>query len=220
MKRRSFLGAGVAAAAAGTGACSKRGGGAYWRFFTPDEARVVDALTAVLIPPDQDAGASEAHVVNYIDLQLAKRFRRFQPAYRQGLKTVDESSRRLYGRPFLGLQAQERLAVMEDLEKSNKEFFDLLLNHTRQGYYGDPRHGGNYHMVSWKMVGLPFPSRAWTPALRRSAAGERVMAQQRVNAVIVGAGAGGGVVAKQLSTAGNARRGAGARPMVQRRRVP
>ena len=34
---------------------------------------------------------------------------------------------------------------------------DLVLNHARQGFYGDPRHGGNRAMASWKMVGLPFP---------------------------------------------------------------
>ena len=157
MRRRSFLGAGVVAAAAGTTACGRRGGGETWRFFTSEEARIVDAMTAVLIPADQDPGASEARVVNYIDLQLAKRFRRFQPAYRQGLATVAETSRRMFGRAFLELAAGQRVTIMEDLEKSNREFFDLLLNHTRQGFYGDPRHGGNYQMASWKMVRLPYP---------------------------------------------------------------
>ena len=44
-----------------------------------------------------------------------------------------------------------------DAEENSKEFFDLILAHTRQGFYGDPRHGGNRDRVSWKMVGLPFP---------------------------------------------------------------
>jgi gluconate 2-dehydrogenase gamma chain len=26
-----------------------------------------------------------------------------------------------------------------------------------QGFYGDPRHGGNREGVSWKMLGLPYP---------------------------------------------------------------
>jgi gluconate 2-dehydrogenase gamma chain len=33
----------------------------------------------------------------------------------------------------------------------------LILAHTRQGFYGDPRHGGNRNRVSWKMIGVPFP---------------------------------------------------------------
>jgi hypothetical protein len=26
-----------------------------------------------------------------------------------------------------------------------------------QGFYGDPRHGGNLNRVSWKMLRLPYP---------------------------------------------------------------
>jgi gluconate 2-dehydrogenase gamma chain len=26
-----------------------------------------------------------------------------------------------------------------------------------QGFYGDPRHGGNRDRVSWKMLGVPYP---------------------------------------------------------------
>ena len=33
---------------------------------------------------------------------------------------------------------------------SAKSFFDLVLSHTMQGFYGDPRHGGNRERVSWK----------------------------------------------------------------------
>jgi hypothetical protein len=27
-----------------------------------------------------------------------------------------------------------------------------------QGFYGDPRHGGNLNRVGWKMIGFPGPS--------------------------------------------------------------
>jgi len=37
------------------------------RFFTEDEYRVIDAACARLIPTDQDPGAREARVVDYID---------------------------------------------------------------------------------------------------------------------------------------------------------
>ena len=42
-------------------------------------------------------------------------------------------------------------------EISSKDFFTLILGHTMQGYYGDPRHGGNRGRASWKMLGLPYP---------------------------------------------------------------
>jgi len=30
-----------------------------------------------------------------------------------------------------------------------------LVDHTIQGFYGGPRHGGNRDAVSWRMLGLP-----------------------------------------------------------------
>jgi len=30
-----------------------------------------------------------------------------------------------------------------------------VVSHTMQGYYGDPRHGGNRDAVSWTMLGVP-----------------------------------------------------------------
>lgn len=46
---------------------------------------------------------------------------------------------------------------MTALEKQDRRFFDMILAHTRQGFYGDPRHGGNREMASWRMLGLPTP---------------------------------------------------------------
>jgi gluconate 2-dehydrogenase gamma chain len=31
----------------------------------------------------------------------------------------------------------------------------MVIAHTMQGYYGDPRHGGNREAVSWCMLGVP-----------------------------------------------------------------
>jgi gluconate 2-dehydrogenase gamma chain len=41
--------------------------------------------------------------------------------------------------------------------QSSEDFFSLILSHTMQGFYGDPRHGGNRGRASWKMLNLPYP---------------------------------------------------------------
>ena len=158
MRRRTFFRAGLAAVATGidTG-CGKRGGGPSWRFFTPAEAATVDAISAQLIPADSDAGASEARVVNYIDTQLGKRFKKHRQTYRTGIAAIDHTSRSRFGKPFVQLSPDEAIAALQDAEKNQRAFFDVILAHTRQGFYGDPRHGGNYRMASWKMLRLPFP---------------------------------------------------------------
>jgi len=156
--RREFLGAGLSVAAGSAVSCSRAiEPGAGWRFFTAAEARTVEAICAQLIPADQDPGAKEAGVVNFIDLQLSRRYRKYRGAYRQGIAAVDAAGRSKFGRPFVELTGEQQVAVLNAVEEDSRPFFELILAHTRQGFYGDPRHGGNRNMASWKMVGLPYP---------------------------------------------------------------
>jgi len=157
-RRRTLLGAGIWAAGAGALVSMPRWiRNSPWRFFTPEEARTVDAICAQLIPADQDPGAREAGVVNYIDIQLTRPFRRYQAVYRQGLAAIDSASRARFGQAFADLPPASQVEMLTGAEKDSKPFFDLILAHCRQGFYGDPRHGGNRNMVSWKMLKLPFP---------------------------------------------------------------
>jgi len=166
LDRRAFLQAALVAAAGAGVACSTNG--TPWRFFTVDEARTLAAVCDQIIPPDQDPGAAWAGVVNYIDRQLCGPFQSLQETYRRGIAGIDESSRLLYSKAFADLEAQKQQEVLHHLENgqapgaiwqqsSSSEFFSLMIDHTMQGYYGDPRHGGNREGASWKMLGLPYP---------------------------------------------------------------
>jgi len=168
LNRRAFLQAAiVAAAAAGTGvACSRNR--TPWRFFTLDEARALAAIADQIIPSDQDPGAAWAGVVNYIDRQLCGPFQNLQNTYREGLAAIDQASRSMQGKLFADLDSQKQIDLLTAVEqgrvpatiwreKSSAEFFRLVVDHTMQGYYGDPRHGGNREGVSWKMLGIPYP---------------------------------------------------------------
>jgi len=157
LRRRSLLGAGLVAAAGTAISCTAGRNASPWRFFTAAEARTLEAICAQLIPADRDPGAKEAGVVNYIDLQLSLRFGKHRLAYRQGLAAVDAASLARFGNPFVSLAPERQIEVLAAVERDSKAFFDLLLAHTRQGFYGDPRHGGNRNMASWKMLGLPYP---------------------------------------------------------------
>jgi gluconate 2-dehydrogenase gamma chain len=167
LNRRAFLQAALAAAAGAGVACSS-GNGTPWRFLTVDEARTLAAISDQIIPPDQDAGASWAGVVTYMDRQLCGPFQNLQQTYRRGVAGVDQSSRLSYGKAFADLNAQQQIDMLHWMENgqasgaiwkqmSSSEFFAYLVDHTMQGYYGDPRHGGNREGASWKMLGLPYP---------------------------------------------------------------
>ncbi len=165
--RRQF----IRVAAAGVAAAPMLGCGAGrspWRFFTQQEGEVLGALCDRIIPEDQFPGAARAGVVNYIDLQLMGPYKRFRSAYRRGLKGADQTSQAIFRKSFVTLRGAQQDEVLQALEKgsapgavgketASREFFDLLLSHAMQGFYGDPRHGGNRERVSWQMVGLPYP---------------------------------------------------------------
>jgi len=166
LDRRAFLQAAIAAAAAAGLGCSRNG--TPWRFFTLEEARTLAAICDQMIPPDHDPGAAWAGVVNYIDRQLCGPLRRLRQTYRAGIAAVDETSRRLHATPFADLTSPLQIEFLRQMEagqvpagiwkqNSSPEFFGLVVDHTMQGFYGDPRHGGNRDGVSWKMLGLPYP---------------------------------------------------------------
>ena len=156
IRRRVFLGAGLSAAVVGsTAGCGSNKG--QWRFFTEPEAGIVDAICARLIPADRDPGAHEAAAVRYIDIQLTRTFKKHRATYRAGLAAVDAASRAKAGKAFIDLPSAVQVEVLNTIEENSPVFFDLILTHTRQGFYGDPRHGGNRDMVSWKMLGLASP---------------------------------------------------------------
>ena len=167
LSRRKFIQIAVSAAAAAPAiSCSKAT--SPWRFLTVEEAETLEAVCGQIVPADQDPGAAEAGVVNFVDRQLVGHLKRHQKAYREGLAGIDQSSLALYGSKFRELPPDKRIALLQALAKgkapgeiwkrrSAKAFFDLLVNHTMQGFYGDPRHGGNREAVSWKMLELPYP---------------------------------------------------------------
>lgn len=130
-----------------------------WRFFSMAEARTVEALCGQIVPADRDPGGAQAGAVCFIDRQLTRFYKPLRKTYRQGIAAVDRESLAFAGRPFADLTAESQLAVMKRIERKpeTKPFFDLLVAHTMQGFYGSPRHGGNRDRASWKMLGVAYP---------------------------------------------------------------
>jgi gluconate 2-dehydrogenase gamma chain len=144
------------------------GTGTPWRCLSVDEARTLEAMCDRIIPADQDPGAAWAGVVTFIDRQLVGPYRRFRKTYKWGLAGTNGTSLAMFAKPFAGLTPQQKDTVLQSMDKgqargedwkqvSAKSFFDLVVTHTMQGFYGDPRHGGNRDRVSWKMLRLPYP---------------------------------------------------------------
>jgi len=155
--RRQFLelaAAAVVAAPAVTVSCG--GSRTPYRYFTAQQARTLGALCDRIIPADADPGAAAAGVLTFMDRQLGGPYRRYRRTYREGLAAIDELAEARFSRSFGELPAAPAGQILAALERGPAAaFFRLLVEHTMQGFYGDPRHGGNVEAASWKMLGAP-----------------------------------------------------------------
>jgi gluconate 2-dehydrogenase gamma chain len=142
------------------------------RFFTAAEAALVQAAAERIIPADESGpGATDAGVVIFIDRQLAgpygrDKYRYTKPPFVESLPEHGyqgkETPREIYragiaqlGSDFVSLDAADQERRLIAMERS--EFFRLLRQHTVEGMFSDPLHGGNQNMVGWKLTGYPGP---------------------------------------------------------------
>ena len=55
--------------------------------------------------------------------------------------------------------AKNKGKTAAQVEKDDADFFNRLVGHVRQGFWGRPaNHGGNYDYVSFKLIGVPGPT--------------------------------------------------------------
>lgn len=156
LTRRQFTLAGALGGAAAVIGCRSATPG-IWNFLNENQVRALAVLCDQIIPADDFPSASQAGVVIYIDRQLARHYRRHCDAYREGLEQVEAMSRNRFGHALADAPAPQQLEIARTLEKQNRTFFELVRQHTMEGYYGSPRHGGNRDATSWRMLGLAEP---------------------------------------------------------------
>jgi len=131
---------------------------------TAAEADILEAMVARLIPTDANGpGATEARAARYIDRALGGALASSRQAYSAGLAALDRHARSSRGKSFIELPPAEQDALLVDVENgtasgfagSPAAFFNLVLNHTQQGTFGDPYYGGNVNFVGWDLIGYP-----------------------------------------------------------------
>ncbi len=86
--------------------------------------------------------------------------------YRLGLRALNDYTHTIYKRGFAGLTPAQQDTVLAGMDGgkialklkpgfSTKEFFEMVLQNTMEGFFADPLYGGNRNMASWKMIGFP-----------------------------------------------------------------
>ena len=145
------------------------------RFFDEREALIIAAAVARIFPSDETGpGAPEGGVILYIDRQLASpygrdRFRYTRPPFEEGVPEQGyqgkATPRELYREGLVSLAGFDRLPPVEQdtrlREIEETYFFQLLRQHTIEGMFSDPMHGGNTDLIGWQIIGFPGPQMSW-----------------------------------------------------------
>lgn len=146
--------------------CLKQAGN--YRFFSLEEASCIIAFCEQIIPRDESPGATDAGVVNYIDRQLSGVFHYDQETYRMGIRNLQTYCSGKFGKSFESLVPADQMILMKTMESNQltetewpdgkpSDFFNLVLSHTMQGFYGSPIHGGNKNYMSFEMLRIDYP---------------------------------------------------------------
>ena len=143
-------------------------------FFKPHQYAMVATLAALIVPSDEEPGATEAGVVDYIDKSIAESEKK-RKVYADGLVGLDEFCKKKYGQVFLDLSVtaqKEILGSVYDAQPTNNflqrvnrklshvwqeisgtrvngRFLKLVLEDVLEGFYSNP--------ISWQQVGYYGP---------------------------------------------------------------
>lgn len=133
---------------------------------TKAELATLKAALDRIIPSDElGPGANEAGAFVYIDRSLGGRYQDALSVYQAGLAALDSAAG---ADGFAAADADTQDAILTVAESGQlvgapPGFFTLLLNHTREGTFCDPVHGGNANFVGWDLIGYPGIKLYWTP---------------------------------------------------------
>jgi gluconate 2-dehydrogenase gamma chain len=160
LKRAAAVGAVTAVPSA---AFAQRNAEPY-RHLSAPHAETLEAIVARLIPGDATGpGALEAGAARYIDRALGDALAASRDAYAAGLAAVDAYAQASAGKRFVELPPSAQDAVLHAMElneatgftPSAAAFLELVLGHTLEGTFCDPRYGGNRDFIGWEMIAYP-----------------------------------------------------------------
>lgn len=132
--------------------------------FTNPEFALLTAACDRILPRDQDPGAVDANVPQYIDKMLQDPdLSQMRRDFVEGLNALGARADALHQKPFPELSPQEQDALLTLFKNGpdgtgEPHFYELLVTLTLEGFLGDPSYGGNKDKAGWALVGFdPMP---------------------------------------------------------------
>lgn len=130
--------------------------------FTPAEAADFTALAAQIIPSGDTPGATEAGIVYFADLSLARvdPVISMLPTIRAGLADLQAKASERNTATFAALSDADQKTLITNIETT--PFFSLARLLTVLGLFAHPKYGGNRNEVGWDLIGLKN-QHVWQP---------------------------------------------------------
>jgi len=150
---------------------------AKFAFFSPEQAKEIDAMAARIIPTDDLPGAHEAGVVYFIDRALTTFTKDSQKTYQDGLVELQARVQEMFpsSQKFSACTSEQQDQILHSFEEppssgrrrgrslpGAQSFFETVRAHTILGFLIDPEGGGNRDAAGWKVIGRD-PEHAFQP---------------------------------------------------------
>lgn len=101
--------------------------GGYTRIgeFTPDDVAFLDEVAETILPETKTPGAKAARTGAFMALMVTDAYdTRDQRTFRDGMRKIDEESRKANAVAFMSATPQQRLALLERLDREQKTYTD------------------------------------------------------------------------------------------------
>jgi gluconate 2-dehydrogenase gamma chain len=135
------------------------------RTFSHDDWATLTAACDRILPRDEDPGALDANVPEYIDRMLqTPQLEQMRNNFVPGLAALNRRAQSLFSVPFAQAnptQQDEVLMVFKNSPEKSGEarWFEILIVLVMEGFLSDPSYGGNAGEVGWKTVGFTLVGR-------------------------------------------------------------
>lgn len=130
------------------------------RSLTNEEYDTVAAAVERICPRDEEPGAIDLGVPEYIDRALATpTLSHVRDDFVRGTEALMRRAGTRHRKPFASLTASEQDALLTEFKESpagsgEAHYWTVLIGLTMEGLFGDPVHGGNKAGRGWELIGF------------------------------------------------------------------
>ena len=129
------------------------------RSLTNEEFDAVAAAVERIVPRDEDPGARDLGVPDYIDRALSTpQLSHVREEFVRGTEALMRRAANSHKKPFPQLTPEQQDALLTSFKDSppgsgEAHYWTVLIGLTMEGCFGDPAHGGNRGGRGWEMIG-------------------------------------------------------------------